>query len=504
MSGRILSLITLLALLIPGCSKSPVVKDTQPFETKSVPSELSNKKPENQTVTGSVIVSHPDQLVFKPLDMTIPKPERITLGNKIILYLLADRELPLVNIIARFKIGAVYDPLEKPGLTNLTATLIRSGGTAVRSSEELDEALENMAASLEVSVEHEEVDFQMSLLKQDLAQGLALLEEVLTKPIFDNKKIEFEKSQLLEELRRENDNPDAIKSREFRKLVYPIHPYGRPVNGNPVSITSITRENLTQFHQKFFTPDNLFIGVSGDFEKDKLLELLNKTFGAKNAAGPSAPLPVLPKLERRYTKSVNLVSKKIVQSSLIAGHIGVARTSPDYFPLMLMNGILGNGAHSRLYQQLREKEGLVYSVWSYFAMPKDLGMFAVETKTKNQTVTKAIGLIQNELKKIREEPVKDEELQNTKDTIINQFVFKFSRPEQIISSYIYIELLGLPDDYFETYCNNVSMVTKEDIQRVAREYLRPDDLIYLVVGDESSFDQPLSEFGPVNRIELEK
>ena len=137
-------------------------------------------------------------------------------------------------------------------------------------------------------------------------------------------------------------------------------------------------------------------------------------------------------------------------------------------------------------------------------MPNDLGMFIVEFKTKNASTAKALKIVKEELKKIRAEPVADKELEGTKEAIINQFVFKFTNPDQIVNIYIYIELLGLPSNYLETYREQVLNVTKEDIQRVAQEYIKPDDLIYLVVGDEKNFDAPLSEFGPVNRIQVGK
>ena len=464
--------------------------DDQPATATSGQSETFNRP------------NHPDQLSYQPLKVIIPRAERHELSNKIILYVLEDHELPLIDIIARFRIGSIYDPPDKLGLANLTALLIRNGGSTSLTAAQLDEELENMAASLSVFTDYEEITFRMSLLKEDLIRGLEILSEILQRPVFDAKKIEFEKSQLQEQLRRENDNPGIIASREFKKLIYPAHPYGQRVAGDPATLESITREDIIKFHKEYFTPDNLFLGVSGDFKTDELIKLITQTTQGWMVRGK--PLPRPEPLKREYKKSVNLISKKINQASIMVGHIGVNRTTKDFFPLRMMNGILGRGYVSRLYQRLREREGLVYGVWGYFTMPNDLGMFIVEFKTKNASTAKALKIVKEELKKIRAEPVADKELEGTKEAIINQFVFKFTNPDQIVNIYIYIELLGLPSNYLETYREQVLNVTKEDIQRVAQEYIKPDDLIYLVVGDEKNFDAPLSEFGPVNRIQVGK
>ena len=464
----------------------------QPVSQQS--ERLSDQRPEVLPQT----YPHPDKIIFPPLQMTIPKPQRVELANGLVVYLLEDHELPLVEIAARLKCGSIYDQPPKEGLANLTTTLMRSGGTARFTPEELDEKLAFMGASLGVETDYEETNFHLSILSADLKEGLELLKSVLTEPVFSEDKLEFEKGQLAEAFRRENDRPGQIAEREFRRRVYAEHPYGNRVIGNADSVKMITREEIIGFYKKYEAPNNIFLGVAGDFRGDETIQLIKQAFG--NWTKQNISRPFLLPLERRYKKSVNLFSKNIPQTSIMLGHIGVERTSPDYFPVMIMNAILGGSSVSRLYEIVREQKGLAYGIFSYFMMYRDLGMFIIETDTENKTVAQALSLILEEVNKIRQEPVRDEELKHTKDAILSGFVFRFTNAGRIIDQYIDIECIGLPSDYLETYTDKISKVTKEDILRVAREYLHPDDFIFIVVGNEKQFDKPLSEFGPVNII----
>jgi len=447
------------------------------------------------------IVEHPNKLKFPDIKVTIPKPERIELDNGIILYLLEDHELPLIKVIARFKIGSIYDPQDKLGLANITAHLMRSGGCKGFTAEDIDEKLEAIGGELTVDADYEEINFELFVLKEDLEIGLEIFSNILTNPSFNKEKLDFEKRHVAESFRRQNENSGSIAYRKLRKAVYKEHPYGNQVIGTPKTVESITIKDVQSYYNKYIKPNNVFIGFSGDFYLKEMVDKIGEIFSEWKRE--EMTLPELPKLELNYKKSVNIVNKELNQTSIIMGHIGVKRTTPEYFPLRVMNAILGGSSASRIYHTVRKEHGLTYSIWSYFIMPDNLGMFVVRTDTKNESVGQATELILAEINKMRNEPVTDAELRHTKESTLNSFVFRFTDSSKIVSMYIYIELLKLGDDYLETYCDDVMKVTKEDIQRVANKYLHPDNFIYMFVGNEKEIAEQVNELGPVNILPLD-
>jgi predicted Zn-dependent peptidase len=447
---------------------------------------------------GAQLVS---KLQFKPLEFTPPKAQRKVLSNGMVLYLLEDHDLPIINISATIKTGAIYEPAEKAGLAALVGHVMRSGGTTSRSVDKINEELEYMAASVETAIGREEGSASLSVLKKDLDKALEIFNDLLRNPAFPENKITKRKEEILEGIRRENDSPAGILFREFRRLLYEPHPYGRKVEGYPDTIARITREDMIEFHKKYFHPNNLLLGVAGDFNTPEMLDKLEKLF--KDWPRQEVSFPTIPSIGEESRKSVNYIYKDIDQSNVILGHLAIERTNPDYFPVMLMNFILGGGSFaSRIPGKVRSEEGLAYSVYSAFHTPRDKGFFFVNCQTKSGSTTRAVSLALEEIQKIKEKPVEEEELVNAKDTFTNQFIFLFTSTSAIVSHMVSLEYQGLPPDYLDTYVAKVKAVTREDILRVARKYLQPDKITLLVVGNKDRFDRPLSEFGEVKTIEL--
>ncbi len=468
------------------------------FAQHGGPSVPTLEKPQSK---GAKIIS---ELKSKPLEFTPPKAERRVLDNGMILYLLEDHSLPLFNITACFRTGTIYEPAEKAGLASLTGHVMRSGGTISRTADQINEELEYIAASVETSIDREAGAASLSVLKKDIDKGLEIFADVLMNPAFPEDKIKKRKDELMESIRRENDSPGQIVFREFRKVVYgKNHPYSRKVDGEPETIEGITRDDMIAFHEKYFRPNNVIMGISGDFNKDEIIEKLKTVFASWEKA--DIDFPEVPQVAEAFQPSVNYIEKDINQANVVFGHIGINRTNPDYFPVTIMNFILGGGSFaSRIAGKVRSTEGLAYSVYSAFHTPRDLGFFFVSCQTKLETTAKAISMSIDEIRKIRETPVDDEELELAKDAYANQFIFRFTTCSAIVSQMVDIEYTGLPLDYLDTYVDNVKAVTKEDILRVAKKYLHPDEMILLVVGKKEKFDKPLSEFGKVNTIELKK
>lgn len=470
-----------------------LVAQPQGHEHAAVP---STGKPESE---GAKIVSG---FKFKPLNFVPSKVDRVVLENGMILYLLEDHDLPLFNITARIRTGAVYEPIEKAGLASLTGYVMRNGGTLSMQADTMNEELEFMAASVETSIDRESGSASLSSLKNDIDKGLKIFADVLMNPAFPEDKIRMRKDEVIESIRRENDNPAQIAGREFRKIMYDSkHPYNRKVEGTLESIEKITRDDMVAFHKKFFHPNNIILGISGDFNKEEIIRKLNTAFAGWKKE--EILFPEIPKVEKRFERSVYYVYKDINQANVLMGHLGIHRKSPDYFPVMIMNFILGGGSFTaRIPGRIRSDEGLAYSAYSVFQTSRDTGMFFVSCQTKLESTNRAISIALEELDKIRKMPVDKDELAQAKETFMNQFIFRFTTSASIVGQKVDIEYEELPLNYLETYLDNVQTVTQEDVQRVARKYLHPDEIKVLVVGDKEKFDKPLDSFGKVNVIEL--
>ncbi len=441
-----------------------------------------------------------DKLVYKPINTELPKTKRVKLSNGMIVRLLPDHELPLFNIHAIIGTGSRWEPAEKTGLASITGATIRSGGTMTRPPDELDETLEHVAASVETSIGSEYGTASLSVLSRDIDIGLELFADVLRNPAFEKSRFELARAQALDGIRKKNDNPTGIASRELNKIVYKGTPYGREATVETVK--SITREDAIAFHKKYFVPQNIMLGVTGDFNEKEILAKLNDTF--KGFSGPDPDFPRVKKAQKDETGGVYLAKKDILQSVIRMGHLSIKRTDPDYYAMRVMNSILGgSGFSSRLVRKVRTDYGLAYSVWSYhFGGRMEFGNYILGTETKSASTAQAIGLILDEARRIRDEKVTEEELNLAKDTIVNSFIFIFDSPNRIMDQLMTVDYYDYPEGYLENYRDNIIAVTVDDVQRVARKYLKPDQLKIVVVGDPEKFDRSLEEFGPVELIEL--
>lgn len=463
-----------------------------------MPQGLKSSEPQSE---GAKIIS---QFKRKPIEFTPPKPKRVVLENGMVMYLLEDHELPLFRITAQVRTGAVYEPREKAGLANLVGSVMRRGGTKTRTPDQINEELEFIAASVETSIGRESGSASLSTMKKDIDKGLEIFADVLMNPAFPDDMIKKEKDEIRESIRRENDRPDQIIFREFRKLLYDgNHPYSRKTDGYKDTIEKITRDDIVTFHKKYFHPNNFIVGVSGDFDTEEILRKIKHVF--REWKKSEIDFPEIEPVKKQFQKSVHYIYKDINQAHVVAGHIGIQRLNKDYFPIKILDFILGSGDFiARIPSKVRSDEGLAYSAYSAFYAPRDLGFFFVSCQTKSESTVKAIKLSLNEVKKIREELVDIKELELAKDTYINQFIFRFTSSASIVGQMVDIEYEGLPLNYLETYLDKIKAVTREDLLRVAKEYLHPDKMKLLVIGDMEQFDKPLSEFGEVTTIELKE
>ncbi|MEJ2744093.1 MAG: pitrilysin family protein [bacterium] len=444
--------------------------------------------------------SHPSQVAAPPLAFTPPEPERITLACGATLYMLRDSSLPLFSLYAVARAGSAYDPPGKEGLAALTASVMRTGGTKRLSPEEVDNQLEFMAANVGTAANRDAGSISLSCLSKDIRKSMDILCDILLNPAFNQARLDLRKAQVREAIRRRDDEPGGIVSREFNSLIYGSYPYGHQVIGEPGSIDKIVREDLIAFHGDYFKPSGLIIGVAGDFDRDTIVRMLNDALGSTRASLP----PHLPPAPIRPERTVAYIEKDTEQAHLMVGHPGIRRDNPDYFSIMVMNEILGAGAFSsRIPERVRVQAGLAYHAGTCFTINVRRGLFYAVCQTKEKSATEALSLILEEMERIRTERVLGEELDRAKDSFINSFVFNFKTASQIVAQRVEIEFFGLPPDYLKTYIARVSAVTEEDVLRAARTYLHPDRATILVLGEKGKFKPPLEKFGNVKTLKLE-
>ena len=442
----------------------------------------------------------PRTLSFEPLKFTIPKSERITLGNGMIVYLMEDHELPLVNITAYVKTGGLYELEDRQNIAGLTGAVMRSGGTATIPPDQLDAELEFMASGIETGISGEMGNVSMTTLKKNFDRTLDLFGQVMLTPGFKQDRVDLAINQTLEGLRRQNDDPKGIANRELGRVLYANHPFGRVPTMEMVK--KITRDDLVDFHKKYFHPNSVMLAVSGDFVKQEMIDALNRVFGTWQKV--TTELPKIADPAPATAQNILFAKKQVSQSVVRLGHLGVDKSNPDIYAIRVMDYILGGGFTSRLMQEVRSNQGLAYHAASRFDIGRSVvGTFIAETETKSATTAKTIALMRSIIAGMTTAPVTDQELQLAKDSLINSFIYGFAKADSIVNQQVRLEYFDYPDGYLENYRDNLAKVTKEDVLRVARKYLHPDALTIVVVGDDKSFDQPLSTFGVVKEIKLE-
>jgi len=446
--------------------------------------------------------SRPEQLTFPPLDFHFPEVAQQQLDNGMKVYLKEDHELPLVELTVMVEGGSIYDPADKAGLSQFFARSLSTGGTQQSSPEKLEAELEAMAAELSVSSSLYGYEIDMSLNREDLERGIEILAELLRQPRFDNKRMELVRTQMLEQIKRQNDDPGSIASRLLKKEIYQDHPLGAYPTQSGVE--SFKRDDLLQLHQRYFQPQNVWLAVSGDVSTNELLGSLKLQFGDWTMGETFLRQFALP--PTGSAGKVFLVDKKIPQTTILLGQPGIEKNNPDMFAVQVANYILGGGGfNSRMMREIRSDRGLAYSVYSYFQIGRQLpGLFVAGSETKCESTIEVVQLLKQLIEEICENPVSADELRLAKECLINSFIFAFEDSHSIVNRKLRFEYYNYPDEYLETYRQKLAAVTVADVQRVAREYLHPDQLQIVLVGDSEQYRDKIATLGfPVETVNLQ-
>ncbi len=443
-----------------------------------------------------------DKLKYPKLnEIEMPEVEEVALANGMTLMLIEDHELPLIKMRALIRAGTIYEPKGKAGLTELFGEAWRTGGTASMTGDEIDEILESIGASIEASVEEGSATLSGNALTESFDQVLDIFAEILTAPAFSEDKVDLARTRLSSVISRRNDEPMSILIREYKKLIYGAHsPYARQFEYD--DLNGLDRDELREFHADYFHPNAMILGVWGDFKAADMKEKIQNTFADWKRA--EIDYPEVPKVNTTLRPSVNYAEKKdIEQCFILTGHVCMRLDDPDYPEFYVMSEILGSGWTSRIFKKVRTELGLAYGAGGGLMVRYDYpGPFYTFCSTKFESTHQALAAMIEEVRRIRESEVTDRELELAKESYLNSFAFNFDSIGKIMSRLMTYKYYGYPSDFLQKTRAAIEQVTKQDVLRVAKERLHPDELIILAVGDADRFDEPLSSFGEVNTLDI--
>ncbi len=435
--------------------------------------------------TPGQIPTHPRELKYTTLTYTPPKRSqyRHVLSNGVVVYAVEDHDLPLVNISTLVRTGSYLDPAGKEGLASLVGSQMRAGGTAKMTAEQFDEAADFLAAQISSSVGSTQGSAGLNLLAKDVDKGLALYLDMLRTPAFQEDRLKLAKSQILQQMERRNDSTTGIEAREWTRLLQGSEHFTAKET-TKASIESITRQDLVDFHQRYFHPGGFILAVSGDFDTKAMLQKLEAAFQgwpAGKQAVPDVPKPTQAPVAGIYT----IHKADVNQGRVSIGHTGTTRDNPDAYALEIMNDILGGGGFSsRIMSRVRSDEGLAYSAGSSYGMGVYYpGTFRASFQSKSATTSQAIQIVLDEINRMRTTKVSAEELETAKNSFIETFPRIFSTASQIAGTFAQDEYTKRPADYWDNYRQRIAAVTAEQVQSVAQKYLDPSKLVILVVGN---------------------
>jgi zinc protease len=441
------------------------------------------------------------QVPIPPLPAFKPQqPKRIELKNGMVIFLQEDHELPLIDGTARIRGGSVNEPADKTGLMDIYGEVWRTGGTKSQTGDQLDDFLEVRAAKVETGSSTDSTTISFSCLKTDLDDVFKAFIDVLQNPEFRADKIDLAQKEEGDGISRRNDDVGEIAQRETVKLAYGAdNPYARVPEYSTVA--AITRQDLIDWHGRYVHPNNIILGISGDFDSAAMEARLRAAFDA----WPKGP--ALPKNEIQYAPAkpgYYLVPKDDVnQSTIHMVALGTTRDNPDYYAINVFNEAFGGGFSSRLFNDIRTKRGLAYGVsggiGTNFGHP---GILQISIGTKSGTTVEAIHAADENIDNLATHPIAEEEIQHAKDGILNAFIFRLDSPDKILGERMTYEYYGYPPDWLDKYQAEIKNVTVADVNRVAAKYLHKDQMAVLVVGNTKDFDKPLSSLGAVKEIDI--
>jgi zinc protease len=431
---------------------------------------------------GLLTPNHPSEIVYPEYVFSVPQATeyREVLSDGTTVYIVEDRSLPLINVSATFRGGEYLDPGDKVGLSGMMASLVRSGGTATMSAEDVDEQFAYFAAQASVSGGSTTVVAGLNCLSSNFDECFGLWIDMLQHPGFQASRIQLEKDEYLESMKQRNDFPSGILRREYATLLYGDSYLGRhPVES---SIQSITADDMRAMHTKIINPANMVVSISGDFDKNEMLQILSENFSGWASTEALSPPD---EVESTFAPGIYYVDQDVSQGGVRIGLRSLQQGDPDAEAAAVMNYILGGGGFSsRITQRVRSDEGLAYSAGSRLSAPPwGDGVWAAGFESKSSTVALATVLVFEEIDKMCNEVVSNDELGLAKSALIERFPNTFQSKSETLGVFVSDELTNRPESYWKNYRSKIRSVTKFDVQRVAKRLLQPKNMAIVIVGD---------------------
>ncbi len=415
-----------------------------------------------------------------PKQFEVPKPFETVLPNNLKVVVFEDKRLPLVSYRLGFKNGTIHDPSDANGLTAAWTAMLNEG-TKTRTSRQLAEEIERLGATIAASASEDNTIVSASALSLYSSDVLKLMADVVLNPVFPESELALYKKNTLENLKYQRSQPAFLADEQISKTLYGTHPYSI-VSPSVADVEKLSREKLAAFHDKMFTANNATLIVVGDVNRENLLKEIEENFGdwkkgTVEAMKFSAP-PV------RTATTLTIVDRPgSLQSNIVLANLAIDRSDPEYFPVLVMNQVLGAGASSRLFMNLREDKGYTYGAYSRFDTKRLAGNFESNAEVRTPVTGDSLKEFFYELNRVRNEKATEKELKDAKSYLTGVFPLRAETQEGLTNLLVAQQLYDLPADYLQTYRDKVNAVTLEDVERVAKKYISPDKIAIVVVGD---------------------
>jgi zinc protease len=470
-------------------------------QAQAAPGDTAQKTAAKTVTTEKTAAKPWTKIPIPPLPAFHPPiPKRIELPNGMVVMLQEDHELPLISATARIRGGSRLEPAEKTGLVDMYGDVWRTGGTKSMTGDQMDDFLEARAAKIETDGGADSTSISLDCMKQDFDDVFKLFVDLMHNPAFREDKLKLEKKQMDTMISRRNDDIGSIAGREAVKLAYGSNnPYARVAEY--ATVAAVGQQDLAQWHDHFAHPNNILLGVVGDFDSAQMEQKIRAAFGdwPKGEEIPSAQIAFTPAKPGLYY----VPKEDVNQSEIQMVTLGIERSNPDYFAITVMNELFGGGFSSRLFKNIRTKAGLAYSVGGGIGSAWDHpGVFRIAMGTKTVSTADAIKALNQQIQDLITDPPTEAELKLAKDSILNSFVFNFDSPDKVLHERMAYEYYGYPQNFLEMYREGVEKVTGADVVQVAKKYVHPGQFAVLVVGNPDEAKPELAKLGPYTTIDI--
>ncbi len=426
--------------------------------------------------------------------LKLPPFKKLKMKNGMTVFLMEKHQVPLVSFSFIVRGGAVADPQGKAGTASLTADLLRKG-TPQRTADQISEQLDFLGARFGAGASEDYTSGSAEFMKKDLPEGVSLMADLLVNPTFPDAEFTKLVKQDLDGIKANKDHAGSVLPLYFGHYLYGAHPYGRPVDGDEISLKAITRDDVVNFHKTYYTPGNVILAVAGDFEPAAMEKLIAEKFGTWT--GKAAPSPPLPAPAPFKGKKLLLVDKPdATQTYYTVGNIGITRDNPDRVYIDVVNTLFGGRFTSMINSELRIKSGLTYGASSSFFRRKAPGPFAISTYTANKNTEKAIDLTLEVVKRLQEKGITEEELQSAKSYIKGQYPPRIETSDALAGLLTQLELYGLDENEVNNYYARIDAMDMATAKRVIKQYFLSDDLVFVLVGKASEIEPVAKKYAP--------